>query len=212
MEELGVTMAADMGAAEAQLNKAGLTFLFAPYFHKSMRNVSGIRKELGFKTVFNILGPLTNPMHARRQVIGSYDKAVAGKLAGACGILGAEKALVVSSDIDEISVSGETQVYEVDNGRIKSYTLNPEDFGFSRCDVAGILAEGRAGSADTIIKVLSGREGPARSVALLNAGAAVYASGEAGSIAHGVTMAERSVDSGMALEKLRLLRDFNGHS
>jgi len=118
----------------------------------------------------------------------------------------------VGSDIDEISVSAQTQVYEVSGGMVKDYALTPEEFGFKRADIASIRAADRKESAGIINSVLGGKDGPARQVTLLNAGAAIYVSGIAGSIKEGIKSAERSIDSGKALEKLHLLRDYDGHS
>lgn len=208
LEELGVNIAVAPQTAKEQLETIGISFLFAPSFHPAMKTVAPVRKELGFKTVFNLLGPLTNPAGAKRQVVGVYEKPLLEKMAGALGALGAEKALVVCSDTDEIGISGETEVREVSGGETDRYTICPEDFGFRRGGMDAILAGDRAKSAEIILGVLQGSEGAARDVVLLNAGAAIYASGIANTINKGVSAAGRAIDSGRALEKLELLRDF----
>lgn len=211
LEELGVNMSKSPETARGELENFGISFLFAPAFHPAMKNVARVRRELGFKTVFNILGPLTNPAGAERQLIGAYDDDTAGKIARALTLLGTKKALVVSSDTDEISVSTETQVREVSGENVKKYVLTPEEFGFKITEITGLLAEDKKQSAKTIVKVLNGKsEGSVRNIVLLNAGAAVYASGVATSISQGISLAEKSIDSEKALEKMELLR--NGHS
>jgi anthranilate phosphoribosyltransferase len=208
LEELGVNIAVAPQTAKEQLETIGVSFLFAPSFHPAMRTVAQVRRELGFRTVFNLLGPLTNPAGAKRQVVGVYEKPLLEKMAGALKALGTEKALVVCSDTDEIGISGETEVYEVSGDGIEHYAICPEDFGFKRSGIASILAPDRAKSAETILGVLNGRQGPARDITLLNAGAAIYASGVAGSLGKGVSAAGRAIDSGRALRKLELLKGF----
>ncbi len=212
LEALGVTLTADPKTVEVQLDTIGVSFIFAPSFHPAMRHVAPVRRELGFRTVFNLLGPLTNPANAKRQLLGAYDDDAAKRIAGALRLLGAERALVVSGDIDEISISSETQVYEVSDGKIDEYTVTPEEFGFERSGIEAIRAGSIEESAATLRAVLEGRDGPARSVTLLNAGAAIYASGLANGIKDGIKAAERSIDSGKALGKLQMLREFDGHT
>ncbi|MCL5419847.1 MAG: anthranilate phosphoribosyltransferase [Candidatus Marsarchaeota archaeon] len=212
LEELGASLITDPKAAQQQLEEIGITFLFAPSFSPAMRHVAPVRKELGFKTIFNLLGPLTNPANAKRQLIGVYDKAFLGKMAEALMVLGTERSLVVGSDLDEISISGETEVYEVSGNTVDNYSISPEDFGLKRSPIAKIRADGRRESARMILRVLRGEGGAAGDVTVLNAGAAIYASGLAKSIGDGVSAAAESIDSGRALEKLYLFRDYDGHS
>jgi len=208
LEQLGMKIISDPVIAEKQLEDIGITFLFAPVFNPSMKHVASVRKELGFKTIFNVLGPLTNPASAKRQIIGVYDKLFLKKLASVLKILGTEKTLLVSSDIDEISISSETDVYEITSDEIKNYSISPEEFGFKRTDLDTIQVEDKTKSAEVLLNVLKGKNGAARDIVLLNAGAAIYASGIANSIQQGVSLAEKSIDSGKSLEKLELLRDF----
>ena len=208
LEELGINSITEPTIAEKQLEGIGITFLFAPAFHHAMKFVAPVRKELGFKTVFNILGPLTNPAGAKRQLIGAYDKSLLKKLAEVLKLLGTEKTLLVSSDIDEISICSETELYEITNGEIKNYNIIPEDFGFTRSSLDAIRVEDKTKSAEVLLNVLKGRDGAARDIVLLNSGAAIYASGIANNIQQGISLAEKSIDSGKALEKLELLRNF----
>lgn len=207
LEELGINIIAEPTFAEKQLEEIGIAFLFAPSFHPAMKFVAPVRKELGFKTIFNILGPLTNPANAKRQLIGVYDKLLLKKIADVLKLLGTEKTLLVSSDIDEISINSETQVYEITNGEIKSYSITPEDFGFKRTSLDAIRVEDKTKSAEVLLSVLKGKDAAARDIVLLNSGAAIYASGIANSIAQGISLAEKSIGSGKALEKLKLLRN-----
>ncbi|VVB57383.1 Anthranilate phosphoribosyltransferase [uncultured archaeon] len=208
LEALGVKVGLGPQECEKQLQAIGITFLFAPAFHPAMKNVGPVRKALGFKTVFNILGPLTNPAGVRRQVIGVYDKKMAGKMAEVLQKLGVERALVVSSDTDEISISDETQVHEVEGGKIKTYSISPEKFGIKKASLDELKADEAAASSRIILEVLSGKSGPARDIVLLNAGAAIYAAGKADSLEKGMEMATQSIDSGAAMKKLEQMRKF----
>lgn len=219
LEELKVKIDLNPEIVQSQIEKIGIGFLFAPLFHPAMKNIAMVRKELGFKTVFNMLGPLTNPAGAKRQLIGVYDSKVLDTLVEVMKILGTEKTLIVSSDIDELSVSEDTHVLEIAGGDVKKYTLCPEEFGFKRVSIDQIRVNCKEESAKLILDILDGKNSEsARDVILLNAGAAAYASGLAASIKSGITLAEKSIDSGKALEKLELLRTFEsggvdgGHS
>jgi anthranilate phosphoribosyltransferase len=151
---------------------------------------------------------LANPAGAKRQLIGVFDKETQKKIAVALVLLGTEKALVVNSDIDEISVSSETDVIEVSGSSKKEYRIAPEDFGFKRSSLENIRVGNKAESAETILGVLKGNSGTARDIVLLNAGAAIFTSGIAGSIKEGISLAEKSIDSGSAMEKLEKLKNF----
>lgn len=212
LEKLGIAIPTSPQAAEAQLEMAGITFVFAQLFHPAMKNVAQARKELGFKTIFNLLGPLTNPANARRQLIGAYGMDALTKIAEAAKRLGTEKALIVTSDTDEISISAETNACEIANGEARQYTLKPEEFYIKRAPLNAIAAMDSAESAEIILGVLNGNSGPARDVAILNASAALYVAGRAESIKKGIRLAEESVDSGKAKAKLELLRESNGHT
>ncbi len=212
LEELGICINITPQTAEIQLKAVGIAFLFAPNFHPAMKNVSQARNELGFRTVFNAIGPLTNPANAKRQLIGVNDRVLMEKMALAMKLLGTEKTIFASGDTDEISISCESEIIEVCGNEMKKYRLNPEDFGFKLANLKSITAKDKRESAETIRKVLRGESGAARDVTLLNAGAAIYASGLCKSIKKGIKMAESAIDSGAALEKLEKLRDYNGHT
>lgn len=208
LEELGVNVSVDAKGAQEQLEEIGITFLFAPLYHPAMKAVGQVRRELGFKTVFNLLGPLTNPAGAKRQIVGVYEKALVGKIANVLQKLGTEKALVVCSDMDEISASAPTEICEVGAGGIRKSVVSPEDFGVARSSLAQIKAEDKAQSAKIILEVFSGKAGAARDVVVLNAAAAIYAGGIAQSLQEGAELAKKSIDSGKAMEKLEQLRNY----
>jgi anthranilate phosphoribosyltransferase len=204
LEALGVQI--DLAPAQVArcIEQVGFGFMFAPAHHGATRFVVPVRKELAVRTIFNVLGPLTNPAGARRQLIGVADPAFLDTIAGALARLGATKALVVSSadGLDEMSTSGTTRVVEVDGPDIRSYELTPEDVGLPRAafeDVAGGTPER---NAETARRILAGEAGAPRDLAVLNAGAAIYAAGRAGTVEEGVRAAEAAVDSGSAASAL----------
>jgi anthranilate phosphoribosyltransferase len=212
LEALGVRI--DLGPDEVArcIEGAGFGFMFAPAHHKATRYVVPVRTELAVRTIFNFLGPLTNPAGAARQVIGVSDPRFLETIAGALAELGAVKAMVVSSEdgLDELSVSGATRVVEVDGGELRSSTVTPEDAGLQRStfeDVAGGLP---AANADTARRVLAGEHGPRRDLAVLNAGAAIYVAGRAGSLEEGAREAEAAIDDGRAARALERLVALTG--
>jgi anthranilate phosphoribosyltransferase len=207
LEALGVRI--DLGPAEVArcIREAGFGFMFAPAHHGATRHVVPVRKELGVRTIFNFLGPLTNPAGATRQVIGVSDPAFLETIAGALARLGAESALVVSSadGLDEMSTSGTTHVVEVGGGELRRYEVAPEDVGLPRADFAAVAGGPPAHNADVARRILSGEAGAARDLAVLNAGAAVYVSGRVDALGDGVRAAEAALDSGAAAEALERL-------
>jgi anthranilate phosphoribosyltransferase len=182
-------------------------FMFAPTFHPAMRFAGPLRREIGIRTVFNILGPLTNPAGARSQVLGIADGALGEKMARVLQHLGSQHALVVHGEdgLDEISIAAATQIWELQNGSIRAYTITPEDLGLSRASHDAI----RGGSAEENVaamnRVLSGEKGPHRDVVLLNAAAALVAGNAAQDLGQGVMKASEAIDSGRAMEKLQAL-------
>lgn len=202
---LGVNMAASPAQQRKALDEAGICFLFAQAHHGAMKHVSPIRQQLGFRTIFNLLGPLTNPAGAKRQVIGVSDPGYLETMAGALARLGSESALIVSAEdgLDELSVSAPTRVVELRNGRIDSFSLTPEEAGLERAP-SDTLAQGDPEeNAELTRAVLTGKaDGVERSLVLLNAGAALYVGGAADSIGAGVTQAGEAIDSGAAAELL----------
>jgi anthranilate phosphoribosyltransferase len=205
LEALGAEI--ELGPEEVSkcIADTGIGFMFARTHHPAMRFVAPVRAELPFRTIFNLLGPLTNPAGAKRQLIGVFDGAYVRPVAETLAELGAEKALVVhgTDGMDEITVTVETFVAEVWDGEINEYEISPEDFGLSRHDPDGLLGGDAHLNARILRDVLSGRErGAARDVILLNAGAAIYVAGEAENLKEGVTQAEKSLENGTATEAL----------
>ncbi|MCQ2417691.1 MAG: bifunctional anthranilate synthase component II/anthranilate phosphoribosyltransferase [Oscillospiraceae bacterium] len=205
LEALGVNIRQEPEKAAALLGEVGMCFCFAQIYHTSMKYVGAIRKELGIRTVFNILGPLTNPANAKRVVIGVYDASLVNTLAEVLVRLGVERGMVVygMDKLDEISLSAETLVCEFEGDQYKTYTISPEDFGFERCsrdDLAGGMPEDNARITKAI---LSGEEkGHKRNAVLMNAGAALYIAGKAATLADGIALAGELIDSGKAAAQL----------
>jgi anthranilate phosphoribosyltransferase len=185
------------------LRATGIAFLYAPLYHPAMRRVQGIRQELGFRTVFNLLGPLTNPAGARIQLLGVYRPDLLRTMAEVLRLLGAERAMVVHGcGLDEITTTGPTEVAEVREGAVGEYTLEPGDFGIPLSSIEDLRGGDAAENARMLREVLSGEKGAARDIILLNAGAALYLGGRAGSMAEGILRAGESIDSGSSLETL----------
>ncbi|MDO8428922.1 MAG: anthranilate phosphoribosyltransferase [Candidatus Diapherotrites archaeon] len=205
---LGVEIISNPKKAKQALEEIGIAFLFAPVFHPSMKVVAQIRKNLGFKTVFNLLGPLTNPAQAQRQLIGVYDKKALEKLAQVLVLLGTKKAMLVSSDLDELSITQETVVYEIEHNQFERYVLQPKYYGFPESTLKEIQVHSIEESAKIILDVLNGKQGHPRNIVALNTGAALYVSGIAKTIEKGIGLAETVLDNGKALEKLELLKNF----
>lgn len=204
LEALGARIDLDPVAVGRCIDEVGFGFLFAPSHHQATRYVIPVRRDLAVRTVFNLLGPLTNPAGARRQVVGVPELDHLDRMAGALSILGVERALLVSSEdgLDEMSTSGVTHVVEVEGLERRAYTLTPADVGLPAGtfeDVAGGVPEANAATARA---VLAGETGPRRDIAVLNAGAAIYVAGRAESIVAGVRAAQEAVDSGAARETL----------
>jgi anthranilate phosphoribosyltransferase len=205
---LGANVNLDAAQASEVLRRIGIAFLFAPKLHPAMGAVVSVRRDLGVRTIFNVLGPLTNPAFARRQVLGVYADDLVEVVAEVLRALGAEHAMVVHSrdGLDEISVSAPTHVCEVRDGRIRSYDINPEERGVGRHSLAEIRGGDVAENARIARTVLEGRtNGARRDVVAANAGAALYVSGAASSVRDGVTMALDSIASGAARGKLEQL-------
>lgn len=206
---LGIEIMAEPTIVEKCLREAGIGFFFAPLWHKSMKYAIGPRKEIGIRTVFNILGPMTNPAGAKCQLLGVYDQTLVSPLAHVLKNLGSSRAMVVHGldGLDEITTTSRTKVSELkDNGSVVDYELDPRDFGFplaKKEDLVGGLAED---NVRIVTEVLQGKPGPARDIVLLNAGAAIYVYGLAENLSEGIALAARSIDTGAALAKLDLLR------
>ncbi|MGQ9731624.1 MAG: anthranilate phosphoribosyltransferase [Candidatus Zipacnadales bacterium] len=193
------------------IDEVGIGFLFAPHLHPAIRYAIGPRRELGLRTVFNILGPLTNPAGAKRQVIGVFSPEWLPLIANALRQLGAERALVVHGldGLDEISTIGPSIVYEVDSETIQELELTPEQFGLERVSAEAIAGSDPETSAKQIMSLLEGEPGPRRDIVLLNAAAAIYVGGRVASLAEGLSAAAESIDSGAALRTLRKMIRFS---
>ncbi len=208
MEALGINIEISPERMERCLDEAGIGFLFAPLLHGAMKYAIGPRRQIGIRTIFNILGPLTNPAGAKRQLIGVYDAGLTEVIADVLRSLGSEYAFVVhgSDGLDEITLTGPTKVSELAKGEIRTYLVEPEEFGLSKAELKDLLGGSVEENAEIILSILGGRRGPKRDVVLLNAGTTIVAAGGAETIAEGIEIAAESIDSGRALEKLEQLR------
>ena len=204
---LGVKVDAPKERVEQCIAKIGIGFLFAPLLHEAMKYAVQPRRDIGIRTIFNILGPLTNPAMATRQLIGIYSGDLVAVIAHVLKNLGSARALIVHGleGLDEISLCGPTKVAELRDGAVKEYTVEPEQFHLKRCRLEELHGGNAEQSALIVRGVLDGKEGPARDVVLLNSGAAVYVSGRAGTIQDGIRLAAESIDSGKARQKLAAL-------
>lgn len=205
LEALGVNLDLSPEKCCELLDKIGICFLFAQKYHTSMKYVGAIRKELGFRTVFNILGPLTNPANPQYIVLGVYDEYLVQPIAQVLTTLGMKRGMVVygQDKLDEISLSSPTTVCEFRDGWYKTYTIQPEDFGFARCDKSELVGGTPEENAEITKAILKGEDkGSKRNAVLMNAGAAIYVGGKAESFADGVKKAAELIDSGAALEVL----------
>jgi anthranilate phosphoribosyltransferase len=207
LEALGVNINQDPAKCVELLEKVGMCFFFAQKYHTSMKYVGAIRKELGFRTVFNILGPLTNPGSPTMQLLGVYDEYLVEPLAQVLVELGVTRGMVVygMDKLDEISLSAPTKVCEIRDGWYKTYTVAPEDFGLARCEKADLVGGTPEENAATTRAILAGEKGPKRDAVLMNAGAALYIGGKAATWKDGVELAASIIDSGAATATLDAL-------
>lgn len=204
LEALGVNISLEPEQCTKLLNDVGICFLFAQKYHTSMKYVGSIRRELGFRTVFNILGPLTNPAKPSMMLLGVYDGYLVEPIAKVLSALGVQRGLVVygQDKLDEISLSAPTTVCEVKDGYYRSSVIKPEDFGFVRCRKEDLLGGAPVDNAKITRAILAGEQGPRRDAVLLNAGAALFIAGKADSIKGGVQLAAGLIDRGAAMQKL----------
>lgn len=210
LEALGVNVNLTANQVAQAVDSIGIGFMFAPNHHSAMKHAAPVRRELGVRTLFNLLGPLTNPAGARRQVMGVFDRALTGKLAHVLQQLGSEHVLVVhgADGMDEISFSGDTYVAELKHGKISEYLINPRQFGMALHAAESIRVQNAEESKNMIMAVLAGQHGPARDIVLLNAGAAIYVAGQSPSLLDGIAKAAQTIDDGSALSKLQQLARF----
>lgn len=214
LENLGVRIDLEPDAVGECIREVGIGFMMAPVHHPAMRFAGPTRRAIGIRTIFNVLGPLTNPAGIRHQVLGVSDRGIAGRLARVCEILGAEHVLVVNAEdgVDEFSISSPTHVHEIrriGGPGLENYRLQPEDVGLRSESLNSILGGDVSRNTEMILNVLNGEPGGPRSVTLLNAGAAIYAADNASSISEGIRMAEQSIDSGAAKERLNALIEYS---
>ena len=204
LEALGARIDLAPEAVARCIEQVGFGFMFAPAHHQATRYVIAVRRELAVRTIFNFLGPLTNPAGASRQLIGVSDPAYLETMAGALSLLGTEHALLVSSEdgLDELSISAPTLVVEVAGGQLSRYTVTPEDVSLERAPASAIPGGDPQQNADIARRIFAGELGAARDLAVLNAGAAIYAGGRAESLRAGVRAAEQAIDSGATAEAL----------
>jgi anthranilate phosphoribosyltransferase len=205
LKALGVNIEADVQVAARCIREAGIGFLYAPLLHPAMKYAIGPRREMGIRTIFNVLGPLTNPAGAKRQLMGVYSAEITENIAEVLRNLGSEKALVVHGldGVDELSISDETVVSELAGGSVKTYNVKPEDFGLGRVGHDALAVTSPDESARVITEVLGGTQGPARDVVILNSASAIFVAGRASTIREGMAVAAESIDSGGAKAALR---------
>lgn len=210
MEALGININLPLPRVAACLEEIGFAFLFAPAVHSAMKYVQPARRELRLRTVFNLLGPLTNPARASAQVVGVYSADLVEKLAEALSILGLRRALVVhgADGLDEITITGPTRIAEVRDAQVHSYEVTPEEFGLERAPIEEIAGGDATTNAKIIREIVSGKKSPCRDVVLLNAAAAVVAAGMADHLAKALPIVSHSIDSGAAASKLDALARF----
>ena len=208
LEALGVNIAADPDVVKKCVEEVGIGFMFAPHFNPAMKYVGKVRKDLGFRTIFNILGPLSNPSRAKAMVVGVYTSKLTDVIAKAMMNIGVERAFVVSGcdNMDEITLTGGTTISEIKDGRVNTFTVTPEQFGFKRCGLDELQGGDGTVNAGITKDILSGKEkGAKRDIVILNAGATLYVGGMADSIQAGIRLAQETIDSGKALKTLEAL-------
>jgi anthranilate phosphoribosyltransferase len=206
LEELGVELNLEPDEVKTILEKINIVFLYAPNYHPALKHATGPRRELGVRTIFNLLGPLVNPAGAQAQLIGVYSQELTEKIADVLRYLGLERAMVVHGNgLDEISTTGPTSVAELKEGTIRTYTIHCEDFGFCKASIGELKGGNAKTNARILREVLCGMHGAARDIVLLNAGAAIYLGGKCAALNDGIALAAESIDSGKAYEKLEML-------
>lgn len=208
LTKLGININVEPDEAVKLIDEKGMAFLFAQNYHSAMKNAAAARREIGTRTIFNILGPLTNPAFVRGQTLGIFSKDLTNPVAQVLGKLGAERALVVHGvdGLDEITTTGFTYVSELKDGIVTDYKIYPEDFGIKRATAEDISGGTAKDNADIILDILKGAKGPKRDIVVINTAAALYVGKKCATIKAGVVLAEELIDSGMALHKLQELR------
>ena len=213
LKALGVNIDIEPKKVEECIEKVGMGFLFAPKFHPAMKFAMDARREIGGRTIFNILGPLTNPAGAKSQLIGASDSRLLPVIASVLKNLGSRRAIIANgSGLDEISISGKTDIFELKNDAIENYTLDPGDFGFDLSPMDSLKGGSPEENSKIIIDILEGSAGPKRDIVILNAAAALLASGLAKDYEGGIALAAHAIESGNAMEKLKQLKEFTNNA
>lgn len=209
LEELGININLKPTQVKKCVIEENIGFFFAPNFHKAMKNIMKTRKELGFKTFFNILGPLTNPAFAKTQILGVYNEELTEPLAKVLKNLGVRKAMVVHGldGLDEITITDRTKISELKNGNIKNYYISPEDYNIKRCNSRSLLGGDSKLNSKIILDIFNGKKGPKRDILILNSAAALYVNGVVKNIKDGIELAKETIDSKKALEKLNSFKE-----
>ena len=210
LERLGVKIAIPPHKAEECLHTEGIVFLFAPSFHPAMKHAIGPRKEIGIRTIFNLLGPLTNPLRTQHQLLGVYDPALTEIFARVLKRLGSQRAMVVcgSDGLDEITITGPTRISELKDGKVRTFSIKPQDFGIKKGRLEDIKGGGSEDNAHITLRILKGEKGPRRDIVVLNAAATLVVSSRAKNLPEGIALAQDSIDRGKALHKLEKLIEF----
>lgn len=211
LEALGININMTNAQIERCLNEAGIAFLFAPNLHPAMKYAMPARRQIGSRTIFNILGPLTNPAQATHQLVGVYHSRWTQILASVLGNLGSRHALVVYGEdgLDEITTTTSTTISEVYKSKLRNYKISPDDFAINKASLADLAGGSAAENAKILLEIFKGKPGPRRDIVVLNAAAAIYTADKVESIKEGISWAYESIDSGKALEKLELLKTYS---
>lgn len=213
LEAVGINLNQTPQQIARSIAEIGVGFMFAPNFHSAMKHAAPVRRELGVRTLFNILGPLTNPAGASNQLLGVFDASLVSLITRVLQRLGSHHVMVVHGydGLDEITITGETRVGELKQGEIYEYTIRPEDFGISSAPIETIKVSDLTHAKEMLLSVLDNQPGPARDIALLNAGAAIYVAGVATSLAEGIEKARDALTKGAAMKKMQELIAFSNH-
>jgi len=214
LEALGVSLDLTPGQVAASIDAIGIGFMFAPKFHGAMKHAAPARRELGVRTIFNILGPLTNPAGAPHQLLGVFHPDLVGILVRVLQRLGSRHVMVVhgSDGLDAITLSAETLIGELKDGEVMEYAIHPREFGFEPCGSEALKVWDATQAKDMLLGVLDGLPGPARDIVLLNAGAAIYVADRAATLGEGIELAREAIASGAARERLRQLVEFSNRA
>ncbi len=212
LEALGVNINLTPEQAQNVFKKVGMVFLFAPTFHPAMKSIGPIRKELGLRTIFNFLGPFLNPASTKKQLLGVANLEIARKLAVVATRLKFNHLMIVTSvdGVDEITTTTQTKIFEIQNKKLKSYTISPQQFGIKKATKKDLMGKDPGENADIIKSILQGEQGPKKDIVVLNSAAAFYLAGKAKDINEGIALAEQSIDQGLALQVLKdLIKETN---